>query len=287
MASPQAFALRKPSGRRGERSAIYTGTLVHARRAPKDHVFRNRMCFYLLDLDELSELDSQRSLFSYNKPNLVTLRDGDHLGDPDTSIKENVATFLARHDVALPGGRTLLLTNLRVCGYTFNPVSFFYCYSAADELACVIAEVHNTFGERWPYLLRTASATERHAVLSETEKKLHVSPFFGLDQRYTFALSEPRNKVYARIDVAESGTRMFGAVLAGTRHALTSASLIETQLRYPLMPARVSLAIHWHALRLRLKGIPFHAKPEPPPGVESARRALPGRRRSRRPESRA
>jgi len=264
------------------RSAIYTGTLVHARRAPKDHVFRNRVCFYLLDLDELADLDEQHRLFSYNKPNLVTLHDADHLGDPDTPIRENVAAFLDRHGIALPGGRTLLLTNLRVCGYGFNPVSFFYCYSAAGELECVVAEVHNTFGERWPYLLHADGGTARHAVLSETEKRLHVSPFFGLDQRYTFSLSEPSSDVYARIDIAENGRRMFGAVLAGTRHAFTNASLATTQLRYPLMPARVSAAIHWQALRLHLKGMTFHPKPAPPTGAESARRAAPGRPRIRR-----
>ena len=264
------------------RSAIYTGTLVHARRAPKDHVFRNRVCFYLIDLDEVPELDEQHWLFSYNRPNVVTLHDSDHLGDSDISIQDNVAAFLERHGVALPGGRTLLLTNLRVCGFTFNPVSFFYCYSAAGELECVVAEVHNTFGERWPYLLRTSEETARHAVLTETEKRLHVSPFFGLDQSYTFALSEPREDVYARIDVAENGQRMFGAVLAGTRHTFTNASLAKMQIHYPLMPARVSAAIHWQALRIRVKGLTFHPKPEPPAGAESARRAVPGRPRARR-----
>ncbi|MGI9659004.1 MAG: DUF1365 family protein, partial [Gaiellaceae bacterium] len=149
------------------------------------------------------------------------------------------------------------------------------------ELDCVVAEVHNTFGERWPYLLR-AGAAERHAVLSETEKRLHVSPFFGLDQRYTFAMSEPGEDVYARIDVAEDGARLFGAVLAGKRNPFTNASLAKTQLRYPLMPARVAASIHWHALRLRAKGLTFHAKPERPSGAETARRAIPLAHRLRR-----
>lgn len=257
------------------RSALYTGTLVHVRREPRRHVFRNRLCFYLLDLDELPALDRRLRLFSYNRSNVVSMNDADHLGDPGRSISDNVGAFLARHDLALPGGRILLLTNLRVLGYVFNPVSFFYCYSASGELACVVAEVHNTFGERWPYLLRPGQGEAPHAMSSETAKRLHVSPFFGLDQRYRFALSEPGEQVYARIDVEQDGVRMFGSVLAGTRHELTSRSLAMMQLRYPLMPVRVAGSIHWHALRLFLRGLSFHHKPPPAPGTESSRHAIP------------
>lgn len=257
------------------RSALYTGTLVHARRVPEDHVFRNGVCFYVLDLDELPELDKRLRLFAHNRPNLVTFHDRDHLGDPGSSIRDNVERFLADHDIDLAGGRIQLLTNLRVAGYIFNPVSFFYCYSAAGQLECVVAEVQNTFGERWPYLLRAADGAARHAVLVDTPKRLHVSPFFCMNQRYTFALSEPGKDVYARIDVAEDGVRVFAAVLAGSRHELTNASLARMQLRYPLMPAQVGAAIHWQAFRLFLKGLPFHSKPEPPAGAETARHAVP------------
>ena len=123
------------------RSALYTGTVMHARKTPKENVFRYRVCFYLLDLDELPELDRRVRLFGWNRRNVVSLHDRDHL---------DIRAYLAEHGIE--ADRILLLTNLRVLGYVFNPVSFFYCY-AGGGLACIVAEVSNTFGERLPYLL--------------------------------------------------------------------------------------------------------------------------------------
>ena len=99
------------------RSALYTGTVMHARTTPAENVFRYRVCFYLLDLDELPALDRGLRLFGWNRPNVVTLRDRDHI---------DVRAYLDEQGVA--ADRILLLTNLRVLGYVFNPVSFYYCY---------------------------------------------------------------------------------------------------------------------------------------------------------------
>ena len=263
-------------------SAVYHGTLVHARRRPREHVFRYRVCFYLLDLDELDELDARVRLFGNERRQLVSLRASDHLGEAERTLRENVETCLRQEGIEPPGGRIELLTNLRVAGYLFNPISFFYVYDAREQLAHVVAEVHNTFGERWPYVLSPGekgssaeTAPTQHALEAETPKRLHVSPFFGMDQRYAFALSCPESMVYARVDVSEAGERVFASVLSGEREPLTSASLRKSLLRYPLMPARVAVGIHWNALQLRLKGVPFHPKPPPPAGSERAAHAIP------------
>ena len=243
------------------RSALYTGTLVHARRTPMENVFRYRVCFYLLDLDELELLDRRLRLFGYNRPNVLGLRDRDHLGDPRRGIKQNVLGYLRDQGVDHDGGRILLLTNLRVLGYVFNPVSFLYCYREGGELACIVAEVSNTFGEQHPYLLSRANQVASSSLFFEHEKKLHVSPFMTLDQRYRFFFSEPGERLYARIDVVEDERRFFGAVLAGRRRELTNASVARALITYPLMPAQVTARIHWQALKLYLKGVPFHHKP--------------------------
>ena len=88
-----------------------------------------------------------------------------------------------------------MLAQLRFLGYVFNPVCFYWCYRADGELACMIAELNNTFGERLPELLRGGGLRYEH------DKRLHVSPFFGLDQRYRYAFSEPGESLYARIEV--------------------------------------------------------------------------------------
>jgi DUF1365 family protein len=224
-------------------------------------VFRYAVCFYVLDLDELDELERRLPAFSARRPSLLALRARDHLGDPALPVKENVLGWLAERGLDLRGGRILLLTNLAVLGYVFNPVSFFYCYRPDGELACVVAEVSNTFGERWPYLLADCERLEGQGLVYATAKRLHVSPFFGLEQEYRFALSEPGDTVFARIDVHEDGRRPLGAVLAGRRRELSAASVTGALVTYPLMPVKVIAAIHWEALKLRLKGVPFHHKP--------------------------
>ena len=131
------------------RSALYTGTVMHARKTPKENVFRYRVCFYLLDLDELPEFDRRLRLFGWNRRNVVSLYDRDHM---------DVRAYLAEHGIE--ADRILLLTNLRVLGYVFNPVSFFYCYRDGG-LACIVAEVSNTSASGSPTSsrLRIRSAT--------------------------------------------------------------------------------------------------------------------------------
>lgn len=242
------------------RSALYTGTLVHARREPRRHVFRYPVAYWLLDLDELPELERRLRLVSVNRWNVVSLRDADHF-DGDLALKDAVRRFAGDPEIE----RVLCLTQLRVLGYVFNPVSFYWCYRADGELACMVAELNNTFGERLPELLPGGTLAYEH------DKRLHVSPFFGLEQRYRYAFSEPGETVYARIEVHEDARMPLQAVLSGRRRELTNASVLRFLASYPLMPLQVIALIHWQALKLFLRGVPFHHKPPFEPGRGSVR----------------
>ena len=175
------------------RSGLYTGTVMHARTTPAENVFTYKVCFFVLDLDELPALDRGLRLFGWNRPNVVTLRDRDHL---------DVRAYLAEQGVE--ADTILLLTNLRVLGYVFNPVSFYYCYRGG-ELACIVAEVSNTFGERLPYLLSPDNQVADERRFSYVhDKKLHVSPFFSLDQGYQWWFTEPGDELHVRIEDRKS-----------------------------------------------------------------------------------
>ena len=243
------------------RSAVYTGTLVHTRRTPTRNVFRYPLSMWLFDLDELSELEDGLRLFSVNRANVVSLRDRDHF-DGAAPIKEAVLDLVGDSTVE----RVLMLTQPRVLGYVFNPVSFYWCYRGDGSLACLVAELNNTFGERLPEVLRGPELSYEH------RKRLHVSPFFGLDLAYEYAFSQPGDEIWARIHVRDdAGARPLTAVLHGARTELSNAAVARLLVRYPLQPLQVTALIHWQALRLFAKRVPFHHKPAFVAGVGSRR----------------
>jgi DUF1365 family protein len=242
-------------------SALYEGTLVHVRYTPRLHRFRYPVAYWLIDLDELPELESRFRLLSVNRRGVFSLRDSDHFAGDATPLKD--AVIREAGDASIE--RVLVLTQLRVFGFVFNPVSFYWCYRADGSLICMVAELNNTFGERLPEVLRGAELVYEH------DKRLHVSPFMGLDQRYRYTFSEPGERLFARIEVHEDGGMPLQAVLSGRRRELTQASLVRFLARYPLMPVQVVALIHWQALRLFLKRVPFHRKPLFEPGKGSIR----------------
>jgi hypothetical protein len=242
------------------RAAVYTGTLIHARRTPTRHVFRYPVSYWLFDLDEAPQLERRLRLFSVNGRNVVSLCDRDHF-DGTTPLKQAVVDLAGDPSIE----RVLMLTQPRVLGYVFNPVSFYWCYRADGSLACMVAELNNTFGERLPEVLRGPE------LRYEQRKRLHVSPFFGLDQHYEYAFSEPEDEVWARVHVRENGHVPLSAVLHAHRQELTNATLGRALVRYPLMPMQVTALIHWQALRLWLKKVPFHRKPPFVPGEGSVK----------------
>jgi DUF1365 family protein len=240
-------------------SALYEGTLVHARSDPVENVFRYPVAYWLLDLDELDELGRRFGPIGVNRRGLVSFRDRDHFDGDDTPLKDAVVAFAGDESIE----RVLVLTQLRVLGYVFNPVSFYWCYRGDGSLACMVAELNNTFGERLPELLPGGGLVYEH------DKRLHVSPFMGLDQRYRYSFSEPGESVHARIEVHEGERMPLQAVLFARRRELSRTSLVRFLVRYPLMPLQVIGLIHWQALRLYLKRVPFRRKPPFEPGQGS------------------
>ncbi|MDQ6670686.1 MAG: DUF1365 domain-containing protein [Chloroflexota bacterium] len=253
------------------KSALYVGRVVHARRAPA-HAFRASLYFYLFDLSELNTLDRRLGCFGYNRVRPASLWDGDHLGTPVYSIAQNLQAFLEAHGVSNYPDRVFLLTQCRVLGYVFNPISVYYCMDALGQLTRVVAEVHNTYGEVHAYLLESHAGSGE--LRGEHKKVFHVSPFMSLDGTYSYAFSSPGATIDARLDLMHGGLKTFGAQLTLRRVPISDRALLGMLIRYPLMPQRVLASIHWQALKLWRKGAQFRSKPayDPVAALERAAR---------------
>jgi hypothetical protein len=251
---------------------------MHHRVTGPDHRFVAPMAMLLADLDELPALDASLRWFGWNRARPLALHDADHLGGTGP-IAPRLRALVEGHGHAWPGGRVLLLTQCRVFGYVFNPVSFFYLHDPAGTLSLVVAEVANTFGERHPYLLDVAASRQvaphlatggRAPAYIWTDKKVfHVSPFFPLDGTYRFELGAPGETCQVRIDLTLRGVPQLRTALGLRREPLSDRAVRARLLRYPLSTMRVVVGIHWEALKLRLKGAPFFSKP--PYDPEAAR----------------
>jgi uncharacterized protein len=229
---------------------MYEGHVVHERRTQLRNLFRYSVYMWLVDLDELDQLDRRLWAFGHNRRALTTIRARDHLGDPRRPIKANLLAYLDGHGIDLQGGRVALLTNARVLGYVFNPLSVFYCHQADGELRCVVAEVHNTYGERHCYLLEPG---ERGRV--ETGKEFYVSPFLTVDGRYQMSVPAPDERLSVQMALHQADRRVFSASLTGRRLPLTNATVARMLVRHPLMTARVTSLIHVQGVKLWLRGV--------------------------------
>lgn len=258
-------------------ASLYECRVTHHRFSPREHRFVYRLFYLGVDLDELPALSRRLRLFSWNKANVFSLRDRDYLplGEPvcgatgsgsaaplpaGTPLKERVAVFCARHGRPLgPDPRVQLITLPRVLGYQFNPVSFYYCCARDGEPRAAIAEVTNTFREVKPYFI---PATTTSAFRQRLPKHFYVSPFSAPDLEFDFQLHRPAERLAVRIDDYEGGRRVLHSTLAGDRRDLSDALLARFLVKYPLLTAGVMLRIHWQALRLWRKRVPFHRKAE-------------------------
>ena len=239
-------------------SAIYEGTIRHRRFGVRPHELRHRLALLYIDLEELDGLLAGRLIAG--RPGLVRFRRADYLGDPQIGLADAVRMLLERRTGSAPAGPIRLLAHLRTFGHCFNPVSFYYCFTPQEQLDAVVAEVTSTpWGERHAYVLERSG--EGPVLAASFAKALHVSPFMGMEQRYTMRVAAPGSKLTVYIESHELGALAFDATLALRRSPLSSRGLARITARYPAATLRVLALIYGHALALKLKGVPLHARP--------------------------
>ena len=242
---------------------------MHQRLAPRRYALRHSLFMLYLDLDEIGPLAQRLRLFSRNRWNLYSFHDADHLPERGTAgvpLRARLVRYLAAQGMALPPqARIRLLTLPRIAGYVFNPISVYFCFEHAEGAPlCAIAEVGNTFGEHKLYLLPRPSPEDGSLFTLRVPKHYYVSPFSSLTLQFDFHLRAPGDALRLRIDDFDGERRVLRSGLRGQRRALGDARLAWYGLKYPLLTLKVIGLIHWHALRLWLRGVPWYRKSDSP-----------------------
>ncbi len=249
-------------------AALYVGEVMHARLKPIGHRFSYRVMSLLIDLDRLPEADRQSPLFGVNRAALYSFREADHGARDGSALRAYAQHCAAERGVDLTGGRVLLLCYPRLLGYTFNPLSVYFCYRANGELALLIYEVRNTFGEIHAYVLPVkASEISAAGVRQQQDKLLYVSPFVEMAMRYHFRILPPGDCVRLRILETDRDGPLLAATFSGRRRALNSKALLAAFFALPLVTLKIMAAIHWEALRLWLKGARLVPRPQAAPNT--------------------
>jgi hypothetical protein len=233
-----------------------------------------------IDLDELAELDKKFRSFSLNRFNFFSFYDKDHFKfinqtdrDKQAIAQENVKyqvqhylnkdtkgrirSLLKDAGMDFELGKVCVLTNLRVFGYIFNPVSFYYCFDVEGVFRVLVSEVNNTFGDQKMYFV-PIDDPQKSIFTSAQRKNFYISPFTEFDNDLSWNFSLPKDKVHIMIDSIKKGRVEVRAVFDGKRREITDGFLFFLNIRYPLFTLMVIFRIHYQALKLFIKKVRFN-----------------------------
>ena len=248
------------------------GRVFHKRFRPVEQQFSYSIFFLRVPLSRLHELGNR--WLSRDRFNVMSFFTRDYGPRDGTDLDKWMRALLQREGIDNADGEIVLQTFPRLLGYVFNPISVWYCFDTRGQLRAALAEVSNTFGERHNYLL--AHADQRPIVAGDwlaSRKVFHVSPFCDVKGHYRFRFEQIAGRAYAQIDyydtsdamdVSDDRGKLIVTTLHGSTEPLTSYAALLAFASHPLMTFAVVARIHWHALKLWLRHVPFFSKPEPP-----------------------
>ena len=234
-------------------SCIYNGQVIHKRFKPKEHFFKYKVFSLLLDLSELSLLDKELKIFSYNKFNILSFYDIDHGPRDGTSLISWVKENLNNNNINSNEIKIKLLCYPRVWGYIFNPLSIFFVYDKNSNLISILYEVKNTFGEQHTYVFKIDKDDQLFE--HSCKKKFHVSPFIEMNCLYYFKILKPTDKLSVVINQNDDSGKLLFASQDGLKNELNNKNLMISYISNPLMSFKIIGAIHFEALKLWIKGI--------------------------------
>lgn len=240
-------------------SCLYLGEVVHRRMAPVRHELRYHVYNMFVDVDDLAAIGKRLRLFSYNRFNLFSVDDRNHGPGDGTPVAEHAWRIAREARTERPVRRIFMFCYPRVLGYVFNPLTTYYGYDAEGELALMIYEVNNTFGERHSYAIPVTGKLQQSC-----EKEFYVSPFNKVEGSYHFNIQPPGEKLKLAITLTTGAGACLTAWFSGSRETLSDRNLWRSFIGLPLLPLRVIGGIHWEAARLWFKGLRINKRPQPP-----------------------
>lgn len=238
--------------RRWDGAALYEVTVHHTRTEPVTNSFTYGGYYWWIDIDRPPAPRWPLRM-------LAGFEARDHAGAPGAGLRANLDSYLADHDIDLSGGNVMLLTQARVFGHVFNPLSVYWCHRRDGGLECIVAEVHNTFGGRHRYLLDPDGTG-----YSETLKEFYVSPFIPIDGTYHLHLPRPGERLALSITLKRPDAPPFAASLSGRRLPANPRTLIRMAVHHPLAPLVGALRIRIQGVKLAWRRVPVVARPRPP-----------------------
>ena len=259
------------------------GQVRHRRLRPTEHAFAYPTWFLMLPMRRLR--GTPCAALHRNRWGWLSFHDADH-GQGGLDSLAWLDELLARHGLQADG-EVWLHTYPRVLGFVFKPVSFWYCERADGTLLAVVAEVNNTFGGRHCYVLQGPDLGWGREL--QADKAFHVSPFCQIEGRYRFrfhcagpvvghpaATDEAGTgaRTVARVDHDDAQGLLLATSVSGQLAPLTAARVRQALWRMPLLTLGVVARIHWQALQLLAKRVPFFGKSggpgATPPGADSS-----------------
>jgi DUF1365 family protein len=248
------------------------GWVRHRRLRPHGHAFAYRTWFLLLPMHDLARAAAGAGL-ALNRPALISFHDRDH-GDGRGPERGGALAWLrellAQHGITDADGPVWLHTYARILGYAFKPVSFWYCHRADGTLRGIVAEVNNTFGERHCYLLDAP----RWGATLQAPKRFHVSPFCRVAGHYRFRFLRTDGQPHAdtarpahtvvRIEHSDEDGPLLLTSVSGSLTPATPQTWGGLLWRHRWHSAMIIARIHWHALLLWRKRVPWYRQPTAP-----------------------
>ena len=225
--------------------AFVRATVVHRRRTPFPYGFENRSPMWLVDVSQ-----PDAAFPRWLRP-LASIRSEDHFAPDDgRPLLDKVRGYLDAQALPWTAARVLMLANARSLGYVFDPLSTYFCFDATGRLEGVLAEVHNTYGERHCYPLDVAGGS------ATVEKEFYVSPFFAVEGRYDIRTRLTATQVAVGVSLSQGEQTVFTASVHGDLEPATLPRVLRALARNPVPSQRVSALIRWHGVRLWLRRLP-------------------------------